>query len=180
MKWKPAIAELAILLGIFMLATAFSLLFTSALFGNAALDINLHDTYFVGEFSWWIITLPPFFVLVVLVYLTRAIAGRFTNRMVNVVLTAGLFFNVLLLLKVYKSLLAIENMIMSSASGSVTLYPPLSALKDVQKPVKHIQESAPFSHVIFIILIVVLVLLVTCSVLTGKNWNVNKHELQKF
>ncbi len=179
MKWKPILTEIGILLGIFILALAFSLLFTSTLFGNAALDINMHDTYFVGKFSWWIVTFPPFFVLVLLIYLIRAIAGHFSNRMVNIALTAGMFFNVLVLLRVYKSFLVIENMIRSSASGSITLYPPLSALKDVQKPIKHLQDSEPFSHVIFIILIVFLVLLVVSAILTGKNWNINKHELQK-
>ncbi|HEY9196941.1 MAG TPA: hypothetical protein VIM77_11770, partial [Mucilaginibacter sp.] len=99
MKWKPILTELGILLGVFTLATAFSLLFTSTLFGNATLDINLHDTYFVGKFSWWVFTFPPFSVLVVLVYFIRAIAGHFANRIVNAVLTAGIFFNVLLLVR---------------------------------------------------------------------------------
>jgi hypothetical protein len=174
MKWKPILIELGILLGIFILALVFSLLFTGTLFGNAALDINMHDTYFVGKFSWWIVTFPPFFVLVLLIYLIRAVVGHFSNSIVNIAVTSGIFFNVLVLLRVYKSFLVIENRIRSSAI--VTLYPPLSALNDVQKPVKDFRDSEPFSHVIFVILIVFLVLLVVSAVITGKNWNINKHE----
>ncbi|WP_295718460.1 hypothetical protein [Mucilaginibacter sp.] len=178
MKWKPVITELIILLGIFILTTALSLLFSSTLFGNAALDINLHDTYFVNKFSWWILTFPPFFVLVVLFYLIRAIAGRFKTRAVNIILVAGVFVNVLILLMVYQFALSIDRII-SSASGGSTIYPPLSALGHTPKQVNQTPPSEPFSHIIFIILIIFLILLVISAVLTGKNWNANKHELQK-
>lgn len=166
------------LLGIFILTTALSLLFTSTLFGNAALDINLHDTYFVNELSWWIFTFPPFFVLLVLVYLIRAIVGRFKTRAVNIMLVAGLFVNVLILLTVYKFALSIDRMI-SSAPGGWTIYPPLSALGHAPKHASQTPLSEPFSHIIFIILIIFLILLVISAVLTGKNWNANKDGLQK-
>lgn len=178
MKWKPVLTELVMLLGIFILTTALSLLFSSMLFGYSTLDINLHDTYIVSKFSWWILTFPPFFVLLVLVYLIRAIAGRFTKRAVNIILVAGVFVNVLILLRVYKLALSIDRMT-SSASGGLTIYPPLSALGHTPKQVNQTPLSEPFSHIIFIILIIFLILLVISAVLTGKNWNANKHELQK-
>jgi hypothetical protein len=176
MKWKPVITELIILLGIFILTTAFSLLFTNTLFGNVALDINLADTYFVSKFSWWIFMFPPFFVLVVLVYLTRAIASGFKTRAVNTILVTAVFVNVLILIKIYKFALSIDRMT-SSAPGGWTIYPPLSALGHVPKHASQTPLTEPFSHIIFIILIIFLILLVISAALTGKNWNINKHEL---
>jgi heme/copper-type cytochrome/quinol oxidase subunit 1 len=175
MKWKAVITELVILLGIFILTTALSLLFTSTLFGNVALDINLHDTYFISKFSWLIFMFPPFFVLVVLVYLIRAIAGGFKKRRVNTILVAGVFVNVLILLRIYKFALSIDRMI-SSAPGGWTIYPPLSALGHAPKHASQTPLSEPFSQLIFIILIIFLILLVISAALTGKNWNINKHE----
>ncbi len=176
MKWKPVITELLILLGILLIATVLPIIFIGSLFGNATLDINLHDTYFI--IGWWPSIIIPFFVLITLIYLIRVLAAGFSKRTTNTILTISLFGDFLFLLAAYKTALAFDRMMASLPDGE-TLYPPLSALKSTRKPVHQTLLHQPFSQFIFIILIIFLILLVISAVLTGKNWNTNKHELPK-
>lgn len=159
----------------FVIAIIFSVLLTGGLFGLSTFDINLRDTYFVAKFSWSILVLFPMSLLTLLIYAIRSGNNQFKNRLQNIILTSSIFLVIVSLLRIYKFAAFFELMIPANNNNGWTIYPPLSALPKVSHPA-HSQPSHPITHGILIILIFFLLMLVICAMLTGKNWNTNKHE----
>ena len=161
---KELIIVVIILIGI-TLFDAFAALF----FGNSALDINLHDTYFVVQHT---AVLSPFLWFVTLVYIIRTAINRYKNTLQNLILlTACLGLNILMLN--YLKLAAKFDGF--TLHNNWTIYPPLSALGKIPAPKNHESLYNNTTEIIFIIQILLLLLLVIIAVLTGKNWKTTKN-----
>jgi hypothetical protein len=138
--------------------------------GNTALDINLHDTYFVlnGTFLW-APTLASVFVMTT-IYLVIEAFYSYKRVVQNVILMTGIFLSDLGLLLLFRPVLLIVTVV-DQAPGW-TIYPPLSALP-MHQP-KHLHVSH-FSDTVWLIFtcsqIIFIITLTIIALLTGRNWN---------
>ncbi|QEM08656.1 hypothetical protein [Mucilaginibacter rubeus] len=175
MKPKQIAIELCILIVIYLVACFCWPVLFGTLYGNMALDINLHDTYFMMSASpWQILVLSTFCVLSTLTYLVRAIIKRYKNNLVNVILLTGDFLLIIILIKVYRVILLLEQSIDANAKGW-TIYPPLSGHDGNEFP-KIPVEHPHFDSYMFIPIVIFMLILVISSILTGKNWKTNTYE----
>ncbi len=169
MKLKPIITEVIILIVIYLATRLFVPFLAGSWEGNASLDINLHDTYFVID--WSVIIIPVFLMLTTIIYLVKESFYRYKRRRQNLILIIA---NFLFLLIIYP-LSALLNMI---PKPGWTIYPPLSALPNGvistadkgENILYFIKQATP------IVIIIFMLILVITAILTGKNWNWNKNE----
>ncbi|HPF95933.1 MAG: hypothetical protein KDC51_09100 [Flavobacteriaceae bacterium] len=91
-------------------------------FGSSAVDINIHDTYFVTTSSQFSVFLISFIFFDI--YLIRALIARFKNKTIN---SLFLLFNSLMILTM-AHLLSLWHSL--SEFGGRTVYPPLSNLDE--------------------------------------------------
>jgi hypothetical protein len=144
-----------------LLTVLTSVLLTIAFWGNAAYDINLHDTYIVmPEWLSGSSIIIDGFIFLLFVFAGRCIVGKFKLRRENVILLVLLF-----LAQVIANHVANLSAQIQHIHSSLSIYPPLSALPNVQ-------AHEPDHHIaIFSCLpIILLVLLVIVAIITGKNW----------
>jgi len=146
------------------------------IYGNMTLDINLHDTYFVMSASpFQLLVLGTFSILTTLIYFIRAIVKRYKNKIVNIVLITSDFLLIIMLIRIYRMILLLEQTLGTNATGGWTIYPPLSALGH-QSPSAEITRHPHFDNYMFIPITIFMLILVASSILTGKNWKTNVHE----
>ena len=168
MKPKPIIIEVLIVASIFVITW---FLFTHYV-SNTALDIDMHDTYFVIQPAPIILTAG--LLLTTLVYLIKEGFRHYKRRFQNIIL---LIANFLLLVKLYPFTVFASTL----SSPGWTIYPPLSALpKNIplisEKLYHHlfvlslIKQTLPFIVVLFMLILVI------TAVITGKNWHTQPHE----
>ncbi|NHA06567.1 hypothetical protein G7092_22350 [Mucilaginibacter sp. HC2] len=169
MKLKPIITEVIILIAIYLATRLFVPFLAGSWEGNASLDINLHDTYFVID--WSVIIIPVFLMLTTIIYLVKESFYCYKRRLQNLILIIA---NFLFLLIIYP-LSALLNMI---PKPDWTIYPPLSAL-----PNGVISTADKGENILYFIkqitpalIIIFMLILVITAILTGKNWNLNKNE----
>jgi hypothetical protein len=171
MKLKPIITEVIILIIIYIVARLFVPLLAGNIWGgNSALDINVHDTYFVinqSIIATLIFTTPVFLMVVTVIYLIKEGFYRYKRKLPNLILIIANF----LFLTVMYPLSVLVNMIQKA--GGV-LYPPLSALPKTAPPI-HDDSNTAYTTMPALIIIFMLILVIT-AILTGKNWNLNKNE----
>jgi len=164
MKPKTIIKEIVLLLSVFLIIWLIAFYITGTIKLNSKLDINLHDTYFVIEWSRLIFF--PYLFIVSVVYLVREAFFKYRRRLQNIILLFVLLIIITVLLKLDKFIGNIAPL-----TSGWTIYPPLSALSR-----QNLQPSQPsplitaawqilFYSQIFFILILVIV-----AILTGKNW----------
>jgi hypothetical protein len=173
MKPKRVIIELGILAAIYLMACVIWPVLFGLLWGNATLDIKLHDTYFVMSISpWQGLALWTFSLISTLIYFIRAIIKRYKNNIINTILISSSFLLTLTLIKIYRMILLLEQTMNANAEGW-TIYPPLSRLHTMPAS----KTGHPhFDSYMFIPIIIFMLILVASSILTGKNWKTNTHE----
>lgn len=168
MKPKTIIIEVLIVTSIFVITW---LLFTHYV-SNTALDIDMHDTYFVIQPTPIILTAS--LLLTTLVYLIKEGFKHYKRRFQNIILLTA---NFLFLVKLYPYTVFTSTL---SAPGW-TVYPPLSALGKNAPPISNelyhhlfvlmlIKQILPFVVVLFMLILVI------TAVITGKNWHTQPHE----
>lgn len=169
MKLKPIITEVIILVVIYIVARLSIPFLTASWGGNASLDINLHDTYFVIDRS--ALAIPAFLMLTTFIYLIKEGFYRYKRKLQNLIL---IIFNFLFLIVVYP-FSALMNMM---PKPGWTIYPPLSALPNGVIPTADKGENILYSikQATPIVIIIFMLILVITAILTGKNWNLNKNE----
>jgi len=167
MKQVKPLKEFIIIAILLAVIISFVFLVIGVGFGNDNLDINLHDTYFVIQYSWIDSVFPPFLWLVAIVYVIRTVLNQYKSRLQNLILLIA-FFGLNVLMLNYLKLAAKFNGFTSRTNW--TIYPPLSALSKVPPHKNHISSFNNTTEIIFIIQIILLLLLVIIAVLTGKNW----------
>jgi hypothetical protein len=165
MKPKSFIVELLILIILFIIIIISVIFLPGVFWGNASLDINLHDTYFVFQFSRQNLILVPFLLLTLLVYAVRASINHFKNRSQNLVLIITDFLFVITLIKIYAFLSHID-------SNSALPILKGRSLPANTHPVNWLEQTLLVSVIIFLLILVI------TAMLTGKNWNFNKNENQ--
>lgn len=176
MKPKQIAIELCILIVIYLVAYFCWPVLFGTLYGNMALDINLHDTYFIMSASpFQLLVLGTFSILTTLIYFIRAIVKRYKNKMVNIVLITSDFLLIIMLIRIYRIILLLEQTLDANAKGGWTIYPPLSALGH-QSPSAEITKHPHFDSYMFIPITIFMLILVASSVITGRNWKTNTHE----
>ena len=157
----------------FISTTILVLILNTLIFGfdglkaNAALDINIHDTYFVLQNFHFIILLG---VLVFFgVYLVRTLRSNFKNLTANLILMIATLLLILVLIG-FDSIL--DAFIRQTTSWSI--YPPLSA-GNVEQDFKPKETNlSALSSVLFFTKILLLISLAFCGFKTGQNYNWNK------
>ncbi|WP_183567250.1 hypothetical protein [Mucilaginibacter sp. SP1R1] len=171
MKPKSIIAELVTLIIIYIAIRLFVFLLTGTWRNNATIDIDLLDTYFViGQTS---VVIPAFLMLTTIVYLLKEGFYHYKRKAQNLILIIA---NLLFLIALYP-LSTLVNMIPKPAW---TLYPPLSALPKATS-LSYNQNVRAFFFIKQItpgMIIIFMLILVISAILTGKNWNIHKHEHQ--
>ena len=169
MKLKPIITEVIILAPIYIATRLSGPFLTASWGGNSALDINLHDTYFVIDRS--VINIPVFLMLTTIIYLIKEGFYRYKRRLQNLILIIA---NFLFLIVVYPFSVLL-NMI---PKPGWTIYPPLSALPKAEPPYEQKMENTLYAikQGTLIVIIIFMLILVITAILIGKNWNSNKNE----
>ncbi|QEM05639.1 hypothetical protein DIU31_019745 [Mucilaginibacter rubeus] len=176
MKPKQVIIELCVLFAIYALAFFCWPVLSGTIYGNMTLDINMHDTYFVmSASSFQLLVLGTFSILTTLIYFIRAIVKRYKNKIVNIVLITSDFLLIIMLIRIYRMILLLEQTLDVNTKGGWTIYPPLSALGH-QSPSAEITRHQHFDNYMFIPITIFMLILVVSSILTGKNWQTNTHE----
>ncbi len=174
MKPKQIVIEPAILISLFALVTLGIRLIWMAFFRNLNIEIGLHDTYLSLPFNWLYFGIIPFLLVTVIVYLIRALLGRFKNQLVNTILVISNLALTILLLKLLKIVMSLEQNMVGNSRGW-TIYPPLSALPDNQLS-RGPGEHPNFDTYVITFISIFILILVVSSILTGKNWNAKTHE----
>lgn len=135
---------------------------------NSTLDVNIHDTYFVIENKHIIITLT--LLLLFIVYTVRALAKKFKNQVINVIL---ILLTLALILLINSFAFLIEQLV--QATTSWTIYPPLSQLEsEAQQPKSQYNNINVLSNLVFVIQILLLLWLMFISFITGINFQSKK------
>jgi heme/copper-type cytochrome/quinol oxidase subunit 1 len=168
MKLKPIVSELLILAGLFVIAWLIQWTAISVFLGNSALDINLHDTYFVASGN----TLGIPLLLITVVFAVKESFYGYKRKIPNLVLLASVFLVNIQVIFDSKIVVSLANI-----RHGWTIYPPLSAIP--REPPTLTTQPSPFVHLYQLFLsiqIFFLVLLVIIAVLTGKNWNIRQGE----
>lgn len=177
MKVKAIIVELIILAAIFLItmlvlywATGFHQFF------KPGVDIALHDAYFVFATST---ILPPVLCLFIfLVYSVREGLHRYRRRLPNLILLTSVFtINICLFFDFNLARQFASELKFTGADGGWTIYPPLSALPQAQAkhevllpdPIEHFFNVFIYTQIFFLLILVIV------SVLTARNWNLNKN-----
>jgi hypothetical protein len=171
MKLNPVIKELLIL--IFMMI---GLIVAAALFiANMRLEFAVHHPYILA--NWMALTPAAMLMALIVIYIVKEAFYAYHRKFQNLILLSSLFFEIIILLYA----IVLTARMIALASGSVIIYPPLSALHD--KPlVSHPEPPSPafvdiFQYFVYAE-IILLTALVIFAVITGKNWNINQRENQ--
>lgn len=174
MKPKHILIELPLLICLYLF-TAIGIRYILALFlGRISSDISLHDTYFTTQPSWIYLTLFPFLLLTVLIYLLRAGITRFKKPVINIILIISNLLLVVTTLEIYQTVLLLEQIATPEGNGWA-IYPPLSAAG--KKTVTDLPAQQPHFDIYILALIIIFTLILAISsMLTGKNWKTNTHE----
>src|ERR1700748_893509 len=122
---RDILIELFWLMGILILSVVGKVIL-SLVIGNEALDINLHDTYFVVDKINYFFTDLVFISFVV--YVIRAIFTVYRAKNINILL---ILFNLFLIFFLIPLAFQVLAFIKPSYNGW-TIYPPLSALPKAQ------------------------------------------------
>jgi heme/copper-type cytochrome/quinol oxidase subunit 1 len=174
MKPKQFVIELIILTSLHILIAIGAHFLLAIFWGNIALDVTLHDTYFPVPFNWIDFTLFPFLLLTTITYLIRATIVRFKKHLINIILVISNLFLTISTLNIYKTVLLLEQEATPTGNGW-TVYPPLSALPK-QQPELPPLERPYFDHYVLTFILIFMLILAISSILTGKNWKTNAHE----
>ncbi|UOE50489.1 hypothetical protein MTO98_05300 [Mucilaginibacter sp. SMC90] len=174
MKPKQIVIELCVLLAIYVLAFFCWPFLSGTIYGSMTLDINMHDTYFVMSVSpFQLLVLGTFSIFTTLIYFIRAIVTRYKNKIVNIVLITSDFLLIIMLIRIYRIVLLLEQTLDANAKSGWTIYPPLSALGNQST---EITRHPHFDSFMFIPITIFMLILVTSSIITGRNWKTSTHE----
>ena len=152
---------------------AFVLIMNFALFGtdgfksDSNVDINIHDTYFVIANIHFVLL---FSVLIFFgVYLFRTLRRNYKNLMANLIL----MISTILLILVFIGIDSIVEALIQQTS-EWTIYPPLSAGKNIPEIEPKENSFEILSNVLFLIQILLLIFLTYCGFKTGRNYKQNE------
>jgi len=162
MKPKLIVKEIVLVSAIFVLIWLIMFKISGAArLLNPSLEINLHDTYFVMQWSSLIVL--PFLLVTTFTYLIREAFFKYRRRIQNIVLLLSTFLLNLYLLRFTQFATAY----IASLTLGWTIYPPLSAL-----PKAHPQpfQSEKSLQALTYIPIPFMLILVIVAILVGKNW----------
>jgi hypothetical protein len=158
---KP-LKEIIIVIGVFIVLWAISFLLIAPLFGNRALDINVHGTYNIVGSVWSNSVMPAFLWLLTIGYLIRAALYKFKDRTQNIILLiscTGLNILILTYLKETAQFSGI-NLVNNSSIGVHS--------KIVTPNYEDMMQT------LFVLQVILIFLLSIIAAITAKNWNSNK------
>jgi len=142
---------------------------------NDALDVPLHDTYFVINHAKEKIL--PFFILLLIsvFYIIREAFYGYKRIFQNIVMLVCLF-SINLILLFWVNFFHKLTPKLDAHQGGWTIYPPLSALPKapVVNPLPNSSLLDEIGQILLIIQIFFVLLLVIIAVLTGKSWNIKQ------
>ena len=137
---------------------------------HPALEIELHDTYFV--LSWKTIVAEPFLMFVTIIYLVKESFHGYKRRIQNLILIVSDFLFIIQLSKFFSLAGMLE------VNQQWTVYPSLPELQNEKTPVEYNHEILLVEHGMFITLIIFLLILIASAILTGKNWKTEHYETE--
>lgn len=126
-SFKPTLIELLWLAVAFIIALLICRFVFFWDFERGTLDIHLHDTYFV--FTAATIIVPVFLLVTFTLYFIKETRKRFGRTPPNIVLFVAGLLSIILLAFVNKEFIKLGM----STSGGWAMYPPLSALPQVEQ-----------------------------------------------
>lgn len=102
---------------IFLILISSSLILWNVVVGNSAIDVQIHDTYFVFDWtSWTLLIIGP---VTFFYFLGRGIARKFSTIGTNVGLVVGQVAVLLIVFKLFQMLLVVSNAINVSVVGGL-------------------------------------------------------------
>src|SRR5688572_11726144 len=125
--FRPILTELLWLAVAFIVTLLICRFVFSWDFKHGTLDLHLHDTYFV--FTAATIIVPIFLLVTFALYFVKEIRKRFSRTLPNIILFVAGVLLVILLAFLNKEVIKLGM----RTSGGWTMYPPLSALPQVEQ-----------------------------------------------
>ncbi|SDP87417.1 hypothetical protein SAMN05428975_3243 [Mucilaginibacter sp. OK268] len=166
MKLKTIITDVVKLFVIYIVTWLLMCLLSGSWDSKGSLELNFPDTYFVIKRST--ITIPAFLLLTTVTYLIAEFFYRYKRRLQNLILIIA---NFLFLITLYP----FSTLLNLVPKPGWTIYPPLSALPK-STPDQEMNTFYFIKQMTPVLVIIFMLILVITAILTGKNWNLNKHE----